>query len=64
MPVATFHNERSGPTVDLFVGVDARRRRNLTSCKFPVPERIRIRAILDTGSAVTAIDVASSPSSI
>jgi hypothetical protein len=46
----------AGPVVQLTVGVDHVRQQLFTKHSFPVPQRIPVRAQIDTGSGVTAVD--------
>lgn len=49
-------DETSGAVVDLVVGVDEVRHGLLVKHAFPVPPVARVRAQIDTGSSMTAID--------
>jgi hypothetical protein len=46
-----------GAVVELLIGVNEARRRVLAKNNFPVPERIRVLAQVDTGSSFSAIDL-------
>src|SRR5947209_5903508 len=46
----------SGAVIDILVGVDWPRQDRLRKHGFKIPETRRIRAQLDTGSALTAVD--------
>src|SRR5947209_123602 len=46
----------AGPVIDLLVGVSAARCSALERNGLPVPARVRVRAVIDTGSALTGFD--------
>jgi hypothetical protein len=56
MLILTAPLTEEGPVVDVLVDVTGPRRAQLSKHNFPVPERVRVRVLLDTGSAVTAFD--------
>ena len=45
-----------GPLIDVQIGVSAPRRLALTAAKQPVPAPIIVRALIDTGASLSAID--------
>jgi hypothetical protein len=49
-------DELSGAVIDLFVGVDGPRKQLLEKHGLSIPRTVRVRAQIDTGSGVTAID--------
>jgi hypothetical protein len=49
-------DEAAGAVIDVLVGVDDGREQLLTKHQFPIPQALRIRAQLDTGSAVSLVD--------
>jgi hypothetical protein len=55
MPHLTCPITPRGPLVDLVVGVSGSRREVLERNNFPVPPRVRVRALIDTGSDVTGL---------
>jgi hypothetical protein len=55
MPVLTDAVAPAGPIVELMVGVTEPRRDALLRVGFPVPARVRVRALIDTGTSITAI---------
>src|SRR5437016_3015750 len=56
MPVVSQDLSDLGAVIDLLVGVSAPRREKLERVGFAVPEPVRIRALIDTGSHVTGFD--------
>src|SRR5262245_48649835 len=56
MPFVTGPLGANGAVVDLLVGVNEARREVLVRNGFPVPERVRVSAQIDTGTAPSAID--------
>jgi hypothetical protein len=56
MPIFTGTLTPLGAVVEILVGVHEARREVLQRNNFPVPPRRRVRAQIDTGTTVTAID--------
>jgi hypothetical protein len=56
MPYVSGQIVAGGAVVDLLVGVSRMRREALQRVGFPIPARVPIRAVIDTGSSVTGID--------
>lgn len=54
MPIVSGTITQHGAVVDVHVGVSQRRQAVLERNALPVPPRIYVRALIDTGSAVTA----------
>jgi hypothetical protein len=57
VPYVTRPLSEAGAVVELLIGVNEARRGALAKNHFPVPERIRVRAQVDTGSGFSAIDL-------
>ena len=55
MPVVSGEILEGGPVVDLLIGVSGPRKEKLENVGLPVPQRVRVRAVIDTGSALTGI---------
>lgn len=55
MPYITAQIIEAGPVVELLVGITAPRRDLLTKHGMSVPPRLPVKALIDTGSAVTAL---------
>jgi hypothetical protein len=51
-----FHSE--GAIVDLLIGVSQPRRERLIRNQFPIPAKIRVKAQIDTGAEISAINEA------
>jgi len=56
MPVVSQDLSDQGAVIDLLVGVSAPRREKLERVGFAVPEPVRVRALIDTGSHATGFD--------
>jgi hypothetical protein len=55
MPYITKKLEKHGAIIDVLIGVIEARRRVLAKHSMPVPERISVRAQIDTGASATAV---------
>lgn len=55
MPVVNSTILQDGPIFDLLVGVSQARQQMLEKHGFPVPPRVPVRALIDTGSSLTAV---------
>lgn len=53
MPIVTGPITLHGAVIDVLVGVPAARRRALTRVGFAVPPAVGVRAVIDTGAAIT-----------
>ncbi len=58
MPHLTLPLDSAGGVIPLLVGVTRQREAALIAAKRPVPSRIQIRGMIDTGASATAIDPA------
>ena len=57
MPSFTFSLAEDGPILELSIAVGRARRYVLTRFGLPVPEPIRVRALIDTGATFSCLDV-------
>ncbi len=58
MPHVTVQVSAGGPLVDILVGPSRAHAAALQKAGKPVPERIPVRALIDTGASVTVLDAA------
>jgi hypothetical protein len=56
MPILTGKISDEGPLVDVMVSVPTARRMVLERLQLPVPEPVRIKAVLDTGASISGVD--------
>jgi hypothetical protein len=55
MPIVTGEITRHGPIICVLVGVSQNRQTRLEANGFPVPQRVQVRALIDTGSHMTGM---------
>src|SRR5216684_4525760 len=55
MPLITGDITQDGAVIAILIGVSANRKKRLICVNLPVPPRISLRAVIDTGSFVTGV---------
>ncbi|MCI0462492.1 MAG: retroviral-like aspartic protease family protein [Gemmataceae bacterium] len=55
MPHLSFATSRDGPALEVLIGADGARTAALHQAGAPIPRPLQVRALIDTGSDVTAV---------
>lgn len=56
MPHFTLQFQAGGPQINLLVAVSSPREQALQQANLPVPQPVSVRALIDTGASISAID--------